>query len=173
MWYSSHIMHDLEQQQHPILYQNIWPHVDQIFSAHGAVQKSFTMSSSISPSPFLTAVINVNLTDMFLIVDEYIECSYEYTICPLMTILSLCLKSCCLISNIIYIVAHFQPSLFSNFVFGGYYWRTPIHSNVYISLVISSNQRVLLFIMSIISASLVMLGTLIPNLSRKCIFLLR
>ena len=57
-------------------------------------------------------------------------------------------------------------------VFGGQYWKIPSLYNADISFVIASYQRVLLFILSIINASLVLLGTLIPNLSQTFFVLL-
>ena len=49
---------------------NYWPHVDQTFYAHGSVEKSFPMSRSISTILLFTDIIDINMTDMSLIVDE-------------------------------------------------------------------------------------------------------
>ena len=114
MLYPSHIMHALEENM-----PNYWPYIDQICYAHCDVQKAFPMSPEIIPSTFFTDIININLTDMSLMFNYYVVCSDDSTTFPLTTGLALCLKYCCLISNIIRIVAHCQTSLFSNSFFGG------------------------------------------------------
>ena len=54
----------------PNFVPNYWSHLDQIFYAHGAVQKSFNIYTAIIPSLFLTDIINTNLTDMSLMVND-------------------------------------------------------------------------------------------------------
>ena len=54
----------------PNIAPEYWPDVDQIFSANGAVQKACPMSPYISPSKFFTAIININLASVYLMIDK-------------------------------------------------------------------------------------------------------
>ena len=61
---------------------NYWLHVDQIFSAHGALQKEFTMSTYISPIIFFTSIITIHLKYMDSMFDEYVIYYNKSTKCP-------------------------------------------------------------------------------------------
>ena len=53
----------------PNIAPNSWPHVDQILSVYCDVKKAFPMSPAISPGTLFTAINNINLTDISLVVD--------------------------------------------------------------------------------------------------------
>ena len=117
----------------------------------------------MSTKPFLTAISITSLTDTYLMVDEYVVYSLEYMACTPTTSLALCRKSCCFISKIICTVAYCQPYFFSNLVFGGYNFNTPIFSNAFIYLEISSAHTFFSFLLSNRIASMELLGIQYQN----------